>query len=241
MDWSDEGIVVARRALGETSVVLELLTREHGRHAGLVRGGRSRRLRPVLQLGNVVAATWRGRLAEHLGTLTVELDKPYASLLIEDAMALSGLTSLCEFARLLPERDPHRSLYDAFRLILEHSGDASVWPVLLVRWELELLSELGFGLDFSGCAVTGGSENLTHVSPKSGRAVSAEAAEPYQDRLLVLPAFLTEARDKDVSGRDILNGFALTGFFLEKHALEPRGLMLPGARQRLIDRLQKSV
>lgn len=241
MDWSDEGIILSRRSHGETSVVLELLTREHGRHAGLVRGGRSRRLRPVLQLGNVVTATWRGRLSEHLGTLTVELDKPYASHLIEDRVALLGLTSLCELARLLPERDPHRSLYEAFLLILEHIDDLPVWSGLLVRWEFELLRELGFGLDLSACAVTGGRENLTHVSPKSGRAVSAEAAAPYKERLLILPAFLTERREEHVSDRDIRDAFVLTGYFLEKHALAPRGLKLPDSRQRLIDRLHKPV
>lgn len=239
MEWSDEGIVLSRRAHGESSVVLELLTRSHGRHAGLVRGGRSRRLRPVLQLGNMVSATWRARLSEHLGTLTVELNRPYASLIMEDRSALLGLTSLCELARLLPERDPHPALYQAFLLILEHIDNVHVWPGLVVRWEFELLSELGFRLDLAACAATGVTKNLNYVSPKSGRAVSDEAAAPYADRLLALPAFLTNRRCGDISERDIRDAFVLTGYFLEKHVLGPRDLALPEARQRLIDLLNK--
>ena len=189
----------------------------------------------------MVSATWRARLSEHLGTLTVELNTPYASLIMEDRSALLGLTSLCELARLLPERDPHPALYEAFLLILEHFDNETVWPGLVVRWEFELLSELGFRLDLTVCAATGVTENLTYVSPKSGRAVSAEAAAPYADRLLALPAFLTSRRGGDISERDIRDAFVLTGYFLDKHVLAPRDLALPEARQRLIDRLNKQV
>jgi DNA repair protein RecO (recombination protein O) len=237
MDWRDQGIVLAVNPHGESNAVLELFTREHGRHLGLVRGGRSRRLRPVLQPGNTVDAAWRARLSEHLGTYTVEMGNAHAALALDDRGALAGLSTLTALARLLPERDPHSALYEATLVVLTHIADPDVWPGLLVRWELELLNELGFGLDLERCAATGGSGELIYVSPKSGRAVSREAGEAYKTKLLSLPAFLSEARDPDPQLPDILAGFTLTGFFLDRHVLEPRGLRMPEARGRLITAL----
>jgi DNA repair protein RecO (recombination protein O) len=239
MEWSDEGVVLSVRAHGETAAVLELFTRAHGRHLGLVHGGRSRRLRPVLQIGNHVDATWKARLADNLGHFGVELRRGFAAPLMEDAAALAAITSLASLTRLLPERDPHPSLFEITLFVLGYLGDAAVWPALMVRWELALLDELGFGLDLATCAATGDADGLIYVSPRSGRAVSAEAGEPYKDRLLALPAFLRGGPAASVSREDILAGLALTGFFLEARALAPHGLGLPEARSRLASYLRR--
>lgn len=240
MQWSDEAVVVAVRSHGETAAVVELFTRQHGRHLSLVHGGRSRKLRPILQLGNHVEATWKARLSEQLGHATLELRQGYAASALDDPLALSGLTSLCALARLLPERDPHPNLYEVTLFVLSFLDDASVWPALLVRWEMALLDELGFGLDLASCAATGVNDQLVYVSPKSGRAVSASAGEPYRDRLLTLPAFLTQGRQGVVTRADVLAGLALTGHFLEARVLAPREMTMPEPRRRLVELLTRS-
>ena len=241
MDWSDDGIILSTRSHGETSAIVELLTREHGRHMGLLRGGRSRRHRPMLQQGNSVRASWRARLSEHLGTWDMELVNGRAAMIMESPLALAGVGSFCALAHLLPERDPHGTLYEAACVIFEHIEADDVWPGLMVRWELGLLEDLGFGLDLSVCAKTGQSDDLVYVSPKSGRAVSAEAGRPYADRLLALPGFLIESEDPSLAGQEMLDGFALTGFFLNTHIFGPRGLHMPEPRDRLISRLQRAL
>ena len=173
MEWSDEALILSVRPHGETASVVELLTRDNGRHLGLVHGGRSRRHRPVLQIGNYIEATWKARLADHLGHLTVELRRGFAAEVMEDAAGLAGLTSLTALARLLPERDPHANLFEVSLFVLGFLDDPTVWPALYVRWEVALLEELGYGLDLTRCAATGTTEDLTFVSPKSGRAVIA--------------------------------------------------------------------
>lgn len=233
MQWSDEGIILSVRPHGETASVVELLTRTHGRHLALVHGGRSRKLRPVLQTGNHVDATWKARLSEHLGHATLELRRGYAAEAMDEAVPLAGLTSLAALSRLLPERDPHPNLYEVTLFVLGFLDDPSVWPALYVRWELALLEELGFGLDLSECAATGSNDQLIYVSPKTGRAVSASAGEPYKDRLLALPAFLTKARQGGAAAADIAAGLALSGYFLEARVLQPLGQTLPEVRQRL--------
>src|SRR5262252_5593348 len=199
MEWSDEGVILSVRPHGETGAVLELFTRAHGRHLGLVHGGRSRKLRPILQTGNHVDATWKARLADNLGHFGVELRRGFAAEVMDDAPALAGLTSIAALARLLPERDPHPSLFEITLFVLGYLDDREVWPALLVRWELALLEELGFGLDLTACAATGSPHNLIYVSPRSGRAVSAAAGEPYKQRLLALPKFLLGGAGDGVS------------------------------------------
>lgn len=235
MDWSDEGIVLSARPHGETAAVAELFTRAHGRHLGLVYGGRSRRLRPVLQIGNHVDATWKGRLAEHLGTMTLELRRGFAGEAMSDAAALAALTSFAVLSRLLPERDPHANLYEVTLFVLGYLDDRAVWPALMVRWELALLDELGFGLDLATCASTGTTEDLIYVSSRSGRAVSREAGAPYKDKLLALPAFLRGRTQEAVTAGDVASGFALTGHFLGTRVLEPRELAMPDARRRMVE------
>lgn len=237
MEWDDEGIVLAVRRHGESAAVASLLTREHGRHVGLVRGGAGRRHRPVLQPGNSVHARWRGRLAEHLGTYTIELARAIAAELFDSPAKLAALASVCALAEAaLPEREPHPALHAATaKLLSALAGD--VWVADYVRWEVRLLSELGFGLDLSSCAATGTNDGLAYVSPRTGRAVSASAGEPWRDKLLVLPGFLLE----DIGIRDaqaLAQGLALTGHFLETHVFAHRPQGLPAARQRLIDRLR---
>ena len=235
MQWSDEGIVISVRPHGETAAVAELFTRAHGRHLGLVHGGRSRRLRPVLQMGNHVDATWKARLSEQLGHVTLELKRGYAAAAMDNVAALAALTSLCTLTRLLPERDPHPNLYEVTLFVLSFLDDDSAWPALYVRWELALLDELGVGLDLGACAATGSNDQLIYASPKSGRAVSASAGEPYKDKLLVLPSFLTKQRQGGVTAADVKNGLALTSYFLQSRWLDPHGLTMPGARLRLAE------
>ena len=238
MDWSDEGIFLGGRPLGEANLIAEILTLEHGRHLGLVRGGRSRRIRPTLQPGNLVGVTWRARLAEHLGGFNVELMEAHGARVLDDPRALAAIGTLGELVKLLPERDPHPGLYVNTLHVLRSFGEAEIWPALLVSWEFQLLAELGFGLDLTACAATGTLEELIYVSPRSGRAVSREAGEPYGDKLLALPGFLLDERSP-LSEADIAAGFALTGFFLERDVLEPHGLKLPAARERLLDLLSR--
>jgi DNA repair protein RecO (recombination protein O) len=233
MQWTDEGIVLGVRRHGEASAILELMTREHGRHLGLVRGGAASRMRPVLQPGNRVNAIWRARLDEHLGNYTVEgLDLRAASFLAV-AHAAYGVTHLGALCRLLPERDPHPGIHAALTEVLTHLTDARHAGPGLARFELQLLGELGFGLDFERCAATGTTVDLSYVSPKSGRAVSRSAGEPWQDKLLRLPPFLADAQSEP-SADDLADGFAVTGFFLLRHVFEPRGLVLPHARESFV-------
>ena len=245
MDWHDQGIVLAIRMHGESSAIVEVLTASRGRHPGLVRGAHSRRLSPVLQPGNEVEVHWRGRLEEHLGTYQIEPVRQHAALLLDDPRRLSGLAALCALAEVaLPEREPHDALYRGFHVVLDALVADGSWAALIVRWEVQLLQELGFGLDLSVCAVTGLADDLSHVSPRTGRAVSRAAALPYEGRLLPLPAFLggaSQTGDARVGADglppgDIAAGFALTGHFITRHLLEPRQLKMPPARSRLVSR-----
>ncbi len=237
MEWKDEGIVLAVRRHGESSAIIEILTGVHGRSLGLVRGGRSRRMRPVLQPGNIVLATWRARLEEHLGNFTIEPMELKAGLLIGEAMRLAALTTLTAEAQLLPEREPHPRIYEAMRVVLDALPDAGTWPPLLVRWEMGLLDELGFGLDLARCAATGTAEDLVYVSPKSGRAVSREAGLAYRDRLLALPPFLKGLQAGSPTPSDVVDGLKLTGFFLERHIFGPRGVAAPESRHWIMSHL----
>lgn len=232
MEWRDEGVILSVRRHGETSAIAEILTAGHGRALGLVRGGRSKAQRPVLQAGNSVQAVWRARLEDQLGTFIVEPMLLRAGAIMEEPFRLAGLATITGLAQLLPEREPHPRIYDAMRVVLDAVEDDAVWPALLVRWELGLLEELGFGLDLSACAATGRRDDLAYVSPKSGKAVSAEAGMPYRDRLFRLPAFLREQADAPPS--DVIEGLRLASYFLERHLFEPRGVRFPEQQDWII-------
>jgi DNA repair protein RecO (recombination protein O) len=239
MDWTEPAIVLHVKPHGETSAVAEVFAREQGRHLGLIHGGQSRKRRPALQPGNLLAIHWRARLADQLGTFTVEMAEPFAARALDDRLALAGIGALTGLVHLLPERDPHPQLYDLALLLLRHLGEPELWPQHLARWELQLLVELGVGLDLETCAATGTRDGLIYVSPKSGRAVSAEAGEPYRAKLLALPAFLKRPTATDATARDIIDALALTGFFLDQHVLSARNLRFPEGRGQLLEALRK--
>ncbi len=239
MEWSDEGIVLAARKHGEASAVVQLFTREHGRHAGLVRGGAGSRARGVYQPGNLVAARWRARLAEHLGAFTCELARSHAGAFLDDPLRLAALTSACSIAEAtLPERQPYPELYDALLALIEALAAEPAWAAVYVRWELGLLRELGFGLDLGRCAATGTTEDLVYVSPKSGRAVSRAAGAPYHHRMLPLPGFLIGGGQADAG--DVAAGLRLTGAFLDRHLFAPHQRRLPAARERFVERFART-
>lgn len=236
MDWTDDGIVLSARRHGESAALVQLLTKGHGRHAGLVRGGTSRRNMGVYQPGNRVAACWRARLSEHLGTLNCELVQAYAAEVFGDADSLAGLSAACAVAEAaLPERQPHEPVFAGLLAVVENLANDSAWPAIYVRWEIGLLANLGFGLDLRRCAATGEIQDLVYVSPKSGRAVSRSAGAAYRDRLLPLPGFLTGGTH--VTENDVVDGLRLTGHFLSRHVFGPQNHGLPAARVRLYERL----
>ncbi len=235
MEWADTALVIGRRRHGETSVIVEAMTRAHGRHLGIVRGGHSRSLQPVLQPGNTIAVVWRARLEEHLGAFAVELLESRAARLMETPFALHGLNHLSGMLHMLPERDPHTDLFEMAETLAGHLDDRTLAPDLLVRFELALLAEFGVGLDLDRCALSGVTDDLAYVSPKSGRAVSREAGAPWRERLLPLPAFLFAAAGcRRLTRQEIDDAFALTGHFLDRELFAPRGQLLPVARERLL-------
>ncbi len=240
MEWRDEGLIIGLKKHGETSVIVEVFTRAHGRHLGIVRGGRSQKMQPLLQPGNSVDIVWRARLEEHLGMFVVEPTRQRASSIMDSGLALQGINLAGACLRLLPERDPHEALYETAQLIADHLCERELAPALMVRLELAVLQELGFGLDFGECAATGRRDDLIYVSPKSGRAVSGAAGKPYHDRMLALPEFVKGAGDgKAVTSADIAAGFALTGYFLERDVFTPRGLPMPEARRAYLAEIAK--
>ncbi len=237
MEWTDEGILLASRRHGEASAVASLLTHAHGRHGGLVRGGAGKALRGVLQPGNRLAVTWKARLPEHLGHFTCELASALGTAWLHDPLRLAAIASACAVAEAtLPEREPHGAAYEGLAGLLT-SMEEPEWPALYVRWELGLLGELGFGLDLARCAVTGATDGLAYVSPRSGRAVSRTTGQAYRDRLLALPGFLVGEGRSSAPG-EVMAGLALTAYFLERHVLGPHGKPLPAARSRLVERLK---
>jgi len=240
MEWHDQGIVLARRRHGESSAIVSLFTRDHGRHVGLVRGGSGRRGAGVYQPGNIVSAGWRGRLPEHLGTFSCELIESIAARLLDDALRLGALTSACAIIEAtLPEREPHRSLYEA-TLDLVHSLEQPDWAARYVHWECQALADLGFGLELGRCAVTGQTHDLAFVSPRSGRAVSREAGRAYADRLFALPSFLGGPVGEVPGPASVLEGLRITGHFLERNVLAANDRPMPAARIQFVERWRRT-
>jgi DNA repair protein RecO (recombination protein O) len=239
MEWSEDGIVLGARAHGESALVVTVLTPGHGRHAGLVHGGASTRQRPLWQPGNRLRMEWRARLSEHLGNFHGELLAAHAARVLDDPLALAGLLAVCAtLDAALPEREPHPALFEGAAALLGALGHEG-WPTIYVHLELGLLQELGFGLDLERCAATGVVEELTYVSPRTGRAVSRAAGEAYKDKLLALPSFLATGTAADAA--DVVRGLDLTGYFLERHVFWPHNKPLPAARGRFIEAIQRLI
>lgn len=253
MQWSDDAILLSTRKFGENKAVARVFARNHGVYGGVVRGATSKTLRGILQAGNAVSVTWNARLSEQMGAFKVEPAKPFAAFVMMDKRKLAALTSACALLEAaLPERHPYPKLYMAFYDFLQHMAERDDWQETYIRLELAILAESGFGLDLTRCAATGTTENLMYVSPKSGRAVSESAGEPYKEKLLRLPKILwrdsknREHRiDQDPAqslcdSQDWRDGLTLTGYFLEHWLIEPHGKKLPAARRRLCEMLKET-
>lgn len=240
MEWREEGTLLAVRPHGEQAAIIEVFTRDHGRHAGVVRGGASRRLAPVLQPGAVLDLAWRARLDTHVGTFEVEPLRTRSAVL-GDADALAGLTSVCGLlCRLLPERDPHPLLHAATEAVLDRIAVAAPdWPLAYLRWEQGVLEDLGYGLDLGSCAVTGVRDDLAFVSPRTGRAVSRTGAGDWAGRLLPLPACLLG--QGPATATELVAALGTTGHFLARMAAELGDRPLPEARSRLLARLSRRI
>jgi DNA repair protein RecO (recombination protein O) len=236
MEWVDDAIVLGARHFGEGKLVAEVFARDHGRYGGVVHAGR--KSQPILQAGNVVHVGWKARLSEQLGFYQpLELVEPHATRLLDDPIALAGLSSAVTLVRAAAaERQAYPQLYDALIVLVEAMPQNDIWPALYTRFELGLLSAIGYGLDLSRCAVTGETENLAWVSPRTGRAATYDAGLPHADVLLKLPPFLIDP-DAELKSGDVADAFALAGYFLERRLFDQRGEVMPEARRRLIERL----
>ncbi len=241
MEWRDQGVLLSMRRHGESSAIIDVFTEEHGRHAGVVRGGASRKMAPILQPGAQLDVAWRARLEEHIGSYLVEPLRSRSGHILTDRLALSGLnavTSLLSYA--LPEREPQHSIYRRTIGVLDLLGEPELWPLAYLRWEVGLLEDLGFGLDLTRCAVTGATEGLAYVSPKSGRAVSRDGAGDWANRLLPLPPVLL--RQGEAPDHEIALGYETTGYFLREHLAPMIGNKpLPEARARFVETFLKRV
>ncbi|MDX2234902.1 MAG: DNA repair protein RecO [Hyphomonadaceae bacterium] len=238
VEWTDDAIVLGARPYGETQALAEVFARTHGRSGAIVHGGASRRMKPVLQLGNVVRVTWKARTADQLGFFApFDLVDPHAARLLDDQPALAALSSAADLVRAgTAERQAHAGLFDAFLVLLDALGANDIWPALYARFELGLLAELGYGLDLGVCALTGANDDLAYVSPRTGRAATRSAGEAYADRLLRLPPFIVDPSAPVESG-DVADAFALAGWFLERRIFDRQGHGMPDSRRRLIETL----
>jgi len=244
MEWTDRGVILGARRHGEQGLIVEALTYAHGRHLGLVRGGRSVRHRSTFQPGNSVTLTWRARLEDHLGVYSGEMLVARAAAVMEDRKKLSGLAATVVLGHLLAEREPVPHLADKMETLLDQIAEDRLWLADLVRFELLILGDLGFGLDLTECALTGATEDLVWISPKTGRAASAKAGEPYKSRLFRLPKFLrtgntSPSDDTTVPLDQILEGFRITGHFLNHHIYRPRSVSPPEPRAGLLRELHR--
>ncbi len=239
MDWRDQGILLSTRRHGESSAIIEVFTPERGRHVGVVRGGSSRKIAPILQPGAQLDVAWRARLEDHIGSFNVELIRSRAAAALEDRLALAGLNAVTALlSYCLPERAAHAALYHETERLLDLLDQIEIWPLAYLRWEVRLLNDMGYALELERCAVTGTDEDLVYVSPKSGRAVSRAAAGEWADRLLPLPAILRG--DGDAPDAEIVEAFTTTGYFLHEHLARDLGHKpLPDARARFVEAFQK--
>jgi DNA repair protein RecO (recombination protein O) len=240
ISWRDEAAILAMRPFGESSAIIEVFSADHGRHAGVVRGGTSRKIAPLIQPGAQVMVSWTARLDDHLGSFTLEPIRSRSAAAMADRLSLAGLNAVCALLLMvLPERESHPLLYQRSIALLDLLGQGALWPLAYLRWEQALLEEMGFALDLSACAASGVNEDLAFVSPKSGRAVSRDAAGVWADRLLPLPPVL--AGKGDASAAEIAKALGTTGFFIENRLIKGLGdRRVPAARARLIDAIMRA-
>ena len=237
MEFEDDAYVLSARVHGETGAIVELLTAHHGKWAAHVAGGASRRMKPFLQAGARTIVHYRARVSDQLGSAQLEPVGEGPAALFDDSMALAGLSAAAAVAAAaLPEREPHPGAFLAFEALSSALLMPDIWPAVFVRFEAGLLQDLGFGLDLSKCAATGSLDDLVYVSPRTGRAVSRTAGEPYKDRLLALPPFMLSSQG-GLSPGDVRAGLDLTAHFLELFVFGPLNRPLPPARVWLVDRL----
>ena len=240
MEFQEEAFVLSARAHGDTGAIVDLLCESEGRFTAHIAGGASRRMKPFLQPGARVIAAYRARTSEHLGSARLEPIGEGPSALFDDPLALTGLAAAAAVAQgSLPEREAHPGAFLAFEALMGAFSIPEVWPAVFVRFEAGLLEDLGFGLDLSRCAATGSLDDLVYVSPKSGRAVSRAAGDPYADRMLKLPPFMLGAQ-AGIGEGDVGAGFDLTGHFLEQFVFNPQNRPLPPARVWLLDKLREA-
>lgn len=241
-EWSDQGIILSATSHGESGAVVSILTENRGRHAGYLSGGQSARMKGVIEPGSLVSAIWRSRVGGNLGGYGLESVRSHASLVMNDPLKLAALQSVCALCdAALPEREAHPGLFHGVSSLFEilHLEEKNIWAVAYIYWEIAFLRELGFALDLTRCAGGGNPMTLQWISPKSGCAVSAEKGAPYREKLLRLPSFLSPERG-DVTDTDILDGLALTGYFLEHWAFTHHSRGLPQARRLLAERFSSS-
>lgn len=241
MEWRDEGILLNVRRHGETAAIIDVFTAEHGRHAGVVRGGTSRKIAPILQPGAQLDVLWRARLEDHIGSYQVEPLRSRAAAALGDRLSLAGLNAVTSLlAYCLPERGPHPSLYLETERLLDLLGQSDIWPLAYLRWEVTLLQEMGYALALDQCAVTGARDDLVYVSPKSGRAVSRQGAGEWADKLLPLPPALRGSGMG--TDAEVATGFVTTGHFLTEHLARDLGHKpLPQARARFVEAFTRQI
>ena len=237
MEWRDQGILLGKTPFGETAVIVDALTQKNGRVRAVLRGGQSRKFRPILQIGNILDITWRARLSEHMGSVQVDVIKSYPEIL-DSRLTLAGVTTLSSMlTTFLEEREPHTQVYVATVKLHELLIHPDIWCVGYFYWELALLEALGFGLDVSKCVVSGVTANLEYLSPKSGCAVSQPAAGQWADRLLLMPRILME---KDKKTSDVFDGLLVLSYFWLNKVIPALDVKtIPMARQRFMDLMQR--
>lgn len=240
MKWQDTGIVVSTKKYGESSLILNLFTENHGLHSGLIKFSNSKKTRNMFQVGNICAVEWTGRLEDQLGYYKSEIEKSVSHNIINNSLKIDVLISLSSLLnKLLADRQVHSSLFlNTINFIHYLNKNEKYWILKYIRWELKFLSELGFGLDLSKCAVTGSKNDLQFISPKSGRAVSAEGAGEWRNKLFVLPKFFLLDNEYTDDKSELLKGFKITTFFLNRY-VSSIGLELPDVRDRFTNKLHK--
>ena len=237
--WQDSAIILAVRAHGESGAIVSLLSENHGRYAGYVRGRNGAKMRGTLEVGNKVDAHWQSRVSDGLGWLKLELETPYAARNMGDALRLGALQSACALCdAALPERDGHAGLLHGLEALFE-TLESDVWAAAYIMWEIALLKELGFSLDLTACAGGGDADDLAYVSPKTGRAVSRVEGAIYKEKLLPLPKFLRPQRDGEMSAEALIEGFQMTGYFMDHWVFAQHSNGTPEARRMLGRRLEK--